>query len=54
LDHQVLGTGEINLENLFRKIKKLSPLPPIVLEHAAGVKEEEILKEKKMVEKFLI
>lgn len=48
-DHYVLGTGEINLKKLFAKIKKLAFLPPIILEHAGGVKEEKILEEKRMI-----
>lgn len=53
VDHQVLGQGEINLEHFFDHVKKLKKSPFLILEHPGGVKEEDILKEKKLVEKYL-
>ena len=53
LDHRILGTGKVNLESLFFEIKKLKIKPYLVLEHSGEPSVEEIIKEKKLVEKYL-
>lgn len=52
-DHRVLGTGVLDLDNLFSKIKKLSEMPLLILEHSAEVTEKEIKKETELVENRL-
>jgi len=53
LDHRVLGSGILNLDDLFSKIKKLPKMPFLILEHSGEVGEDEILQEVKLVEKHL-
>lgn len=53
LDHRVLGTGKVDLESLFFEVKKLKIRPYLILEHSGEPSEEEIIKEKKLVEKYL-
>ncbi|MFH0864392.1 MAG: TIM barrel protein [Candidatus Gottesmanbacteria bacterium] len=52
-DHRVLGQGILNLDKMFKGIKKLAPMPILILEHSAEVTEQEILGEVKLVEKYL-
>ena len=51
-DHRVLGKGILDLTRLFSEIKKLPKMPILILEHSAEVKEEEIIGEIKLVEKY--
>lgn len=53
LDHRVLGSGVLDLNKLFLHIGQQSHLPFLILEHSAEVKEKEIRKEVKLVEKYL-
>lgn len=52
-DHRALGKGILDLEKMFAEIKKLPRMPLLILEHSAEVKEEEIIREVKLVEKYL-
>jgi sugar phosphate isomerase/epimerase len=52
-DHRALSKGILDLDRLFSQIRRLPKRPFLVLEHSAQVKEEEILEEIKLVEKYL-
>lgn len=54
LDHRILGTGKVNILSLFFNIKRLKIKPYLVLEHSGEPKEEEVVKEKEIVEKYLL